>query len=57
MTGDSNFEDEDMYDPVSGRKRSSVGRALNKSRLSKYEMDEVFWMEGDGCDIEDDPDE
>ena len=36
------FKDKDLYDPVTGKKRSSVGRILSKGKLSKYEMDEVL---------------
>ena len=41
------FDDEDMYDQVTGNRRSSVKRMLNKQKLSKHEMDDIFWIEGD----------
>ena len=37
-------EDEEEYllDEVSGRKRKSVMSILNKTKLSRYEMDDLF---------------
>ena len=39
------FEDETLFDEVSGRKRKSVLSLLNKTKLGKHEMDDIFWME------------
>ncbi len=43
---DDFFEDaedgEFMLDEVSGRKRKPVMSALNKTKLSKHEMDDLF---------------
>ncbi len=38
----NNDEDEYMLDEVSGRKRKSVMSLLNKTKLSKYDMDDLF---------------
>ena len=35
-------EEEYMLDEVSGRKRKSVMSLLNKTELSKHEMDDIF---------------
>lgn len=35
-------EEEFLLDEVSGRKRKPILSLLNKSKLSKYEMDELF---------------
>jgi hypothetical protein len=40
-----NEEEEYLLDEVSGRKRKTVMSALNKSRISKHEMDELFYLE------------
>jgi len=34
--------EEDMYDPITGRKVKSVLSGLNRAKLSKYELDEMF---------------
>lgn len=38
-------EQEFLRDEVSGRKRKPVMSLLNKSRVSKHEMDDLFFME------------
>ncbi|MCB9362545.1 hypothetical protein H6504_03845 [Candidatus Woesearchaeota archaeon] len=35
-------QEEYMLDEVSGRKRKSVMSLLNKTKLNKYEMDDIF---------------
>ena len=35
-------EEEFLLDEVSGRKRKPVMSALNKTKLSRYEMDDIF---------------
>lgn len=39
------FDDECLFDEVNGRKRKSVLSLLNKGKLGKHEMDEIFCME------------
>ena len=43
---DEEFKDEDkedfLLDEISGRKKKPVMGVLNKKKLSKYEMDELF---------------
>ena len=39
---DDNEDEEFMLDEVSGRKRKSVMSLLNKTKLGKHEMDDIF---------------
>ncbi len=38
-------EEEFMLDEVSGRKRKPIMSILNKTKLSRYEMDDLFCEE------------
>jgi len=38
----SNFEDEELYDEITGTRRGSKLSVLNKKQLDPWDMDEVF---------------